>query len=341
MFRSSGGQKARISLARAFYSSAPIVLLDDVLSALDVHTTQFIVDNLFRGPLAENRTIIIVTHHVSLVKPVASYLVNLSINGTVASQGPIEKMDIMASEEVEADKPIIDSEESAEGLAGDDTDKEAAEKKKNDGKLVIAEEKASGRVSRDALFSYFRSAGGPIFWTIYFLDIVGGGESVEAVWLDRFPSRDPRSSPFSSHIAEILFAFCNYWLGLWSAAYDKTSDPSDVSIAYYMSIYILLMLLQIGSYSSSTILWMFGSLRASKLLHSRLVDSVLGAQLRFLDQTPLGKHGRLALLFSSLSFFQECYLRCLFSLYRSIDWTIHQRYEGMSCDHDSMLRYTG
>lgn len=39
----SGGQKARVSLARAVYSRASLLLLDDVLSAVDAHTSAHIV----------------------------------------------------------------------------------------------------------------------------------------------------------------------------------------------------------------------------------------------------------------------------------------------------------
>ena len=39
----SGGQKARVSLARSLYSDRDILLLDDVLSAVDVHVAEFIV----------------------------------------------------------------------------------------------------------------------------------------------------------------------------------------------------------------------------------------------------------------------------------------------------------
>ncbi len=66
----SGGQKARISLARAVYSHAGTLLIDDCLSALDSHTTKHVCEKLFdsgKDGLLEGRTTVLVTHHVRLM----------------------------------------------------------------------------------------------------------------------------------------------------------------------------------------------------------------------------------------------------------------------------------
>lgn len=56
----SGGQKARLSLARALYEDAGVYLLDDPLSAVDSKVSRSIFTNLRR--LAHNRIVILVTH---------------------------------------------------------------------------------------------------------------------------------------------------------------------------------------------------------------------------------------------------------------------------------------
>lgn len=63
----SGGQKARISLARAVYSNKDIILMDDPISALDANVRKKIFKNVimkqFRG-----KTRILVTHAVDFLK---------------------------------------------------------------------------------------------------------------------------------------------------------------------------------------------------------------------------------------------------------------------------------
>ena len=61
----SGGQKQRISLARAFYKDSPILILDDVVSAVDVKTEKNILKNLKKA--REGKTTIIVASRVSTV----------------------------------------------------------------------------------------------------------------------------------------------------------------------------------------------------------------------------------------------------------------------------------
>ncbi|KAL8849605.1 MAG: hypothetical protein Q9221_005433 [Calogaya cf. arnoldii] len=74
----SGGQKARVALARAVYSRAKILFLDDPLSALDHQTAETVVTKCLCGPLTEGRTVVLVTHRTALCRNVAKQVIEIS-----------------------------------------------------------------------------------------------------------------------------------------------------------------------------------------------------------------------------------------------------------------------
>jgi ATP-binding cassette subfamily B protein len=62
----SGGQKQRISIARALMKDAPVLILDDSLSAVDTDTEERILSRL--QELRRNRTTLIIAHRISTIQ---------------------------------------------------------------------------------------------------------------------------------------------------------------------------------------------------------------------------------------------------------------------------------
>ena len=61
----SGGQKARLALARALYTNADIYFLDDPISAVDAKVARRIYENAILGLIRKGKTVVLVTHQVS------------------------------------------------------------------------------------------------------------------------------------------------------------------------------------------------------------------------------------------------------------------------------------
>lgn len=84
----SGGQKQRIAIARAFLRDAPILLLDEITSALDPKTETYIQESLDR--LCKGRTTIIIAHRLSTVSKADTMI--LMDKGTIAGTGTHEEL---------------------------------------------------------------------------------------------------------------------------------------------------------------------------------------------------------------------------------------------------------
>ncbi|CAH1101572.1 unnamed protein product [Psylliodes chrysocephalus] len=85
----SGGQKARINLARAVYRDQDIYLLDDPLSAVDIHVSRVLYEECINGFLA-NKTRILVTHQVHYLKN-ADHIIILN-NGRIENEGTFNEL---------------------------------------------------------------------------------------------------------------------------------------------------------------------------------------------------------------------------------------------------------
>ncbi|KAL2120981.1 hypothetical protein VTJ04DRAFT_5008 [Mycothermus thermophilus] len=92
----SGGQRARVALARAVYSRARILVWDDPIAALDHQTATGILRNLFgtyREELMAGRLVVFVTHRVDIVAPYADQVLEVVEGGRVVAYGRAELED--------------------------------------------------------------------------------------------------------------------------------------------------------------------------------------------------------------------------------------------------------
>ncbi|KAK0458994.1 uncharacterized protein EV420DRAFT_1541764 [Desarmillaria tabescens] len=265
----SGGQKARVTLARAVYSKADIILLDDVLAALDVHTSKWIIDKCFKGDLIKDRTVILVTHNIAMAEPIAQFVVSLK-DGRVASQGSLSSAlshDRVLAKEAQQDEEAlhkvdeeIDAEDAEEDAGGD-----PVKDKKSDGKLIVAEEIQEGHISWPSLKLYLTALGGN-HTMLFFVIFVG-----------------------SYIMQEVLITAQTWFLGYWASQYDGDRDPSEVNVFYYIGVYGLLLLCTFLFYIVAYVVFVFGAVRASRTINQKLIESILGTTLRWLDTTPTSR----------------------------------------------------
>ncbi|KAG8678724.1 hypothetical protein FRC08_017559, partial [Ceratobasidium sp. 394] len=254
----SGGQKARVALARAVYARTQVVLLDDVLSAVDSHTAEHLVHRCLLGPLMKHRTVVLVTHHVELVLPAAGWVVRLH-EGRVEAQGTVEGMR-------EDGMLPLGRGKSKEWGAGEDDEKEDGVEKKNEEKkaatkLVEDEKKSEGSVKGKVYRTYLSAAS---YWLFGLLVLLLA-------------------------IDQLLQLAQRFWFKHWSESYEpKTSiahltrDWFDFGFPSATQNVVPYLLVYIGLQATTSLVNVLGqvptiwsTLRASRTLYDRMLRSVM------------------------------------------------------------------
>ena len=109
----SGGQKARVSLARAVYARADIYLLDDVLSAVDNHVGRHIIDNVLGSKgLLSGKTRVLATNSIPVL--MEADFVALIQDGKIKERGTYDQLIAMKGEVAELIKSASNEESSVE-----------------------------------------------------------------------------------------------------------------------------------------------------------------------------------------------------------------------------------
>jgi len=289
----SGGQRARVSVARAVYRDADVYLFDDPLAAVDAHVGKRLFNQVFgpRGILA-GKTRILVTHQVQFL-PSADLVVVLEA-GRIAAMGSYEELSGKGSDSalarVVGDVQISGSEqEEAAGPAEQGTPEN--KDKEEDGLATPIARRMSGSslatTSRSSLarkgslksdgtlITNEESQKGTVKFTTYG-EFIKKGLTVQITCLI-----------VAAMLANVAMrVITDYWLAYWTSE----SEPFGLNTGGSVGVYFGLAVLQgIFVYIRASLVGGFAFIRASRSMYRALFKSVIGSPVVFFDITPTGR----------------------------------------------------
>ncbi|KAJ0008012.1 hypothetical protein Pint_30337 [Pistacia integerrima] len=262
----SGGQRARLALARAIYHGADIYMLDDVLSAVDAQVARWILSNGIMGPLMAQKTRILCTHNVQAIS--SADMIIVMDKGHVKWVGNSDELAVSMysgfSSLNEFDTLYMQRQECSTSACIQDKPNHPEEKdvvSVLDGApdILEVEQRKEGRVELTVYKNYAAFSGWVITLVICLSAILmqasrNGNDLWLSYWVDTTGSNETQYS--TSFYLVILCTFCiaNSFLTLLRA----------FSFAY-------------------------GGLQAAVQVHNTLVNKIINAPVLFFDQTPGGR----------------------------------------------------
>ncbi|XP_057378671.1 LOW QUALITY PROTEIN: ATP-binding cassette sub-family C member 4-like [Daphnia carinata] len=307
----SGGQKARVNLARSLYVDADIYLMDDPLSAVDTHVGRHLFDKAINGYLRD-KIRVLVTHQLQYLKDVDQIVIIKA--GRVEAMGSYKEISNSGfdiAKTIEEEEPELEEDNLTRSFSeceitvrfqgvglfrtqyGSVWDLSHQEEKP-----TFAEEtRSSGSVSAKVYWEYFRSGGSclsllTITITCVFTQVLFSGSDY---WLTLWTNAEEQRaanrniSENSTYVSVTENGFFNVSsvteeIAIFSGAWWK--DPDTYTGIYVFTILIICVFI----FSLiRTIHYFMMCMISSINLHNRMFQSVIRTPLLFFDQNPVGR----------------------------------------------------
>ncbi|KAF9693105.1 hypothetical protein EKO04_008679 [Ascochyta lentis] len=252
----SGGQKARVSLARALYARSAFLVLDDVFSGLDNSTASRVFDRtLGRTGLLRRRgaTVLVCTHSVRYL-PLADHVIALSPQGIIIEQGPYH-----SSKYYKDATGVIES-EIAEVVPDVDIESPTHTSKTSyhspDDAVTQALDGRSRQLGDWKVYKHYFNSMNKFHLMAMLMSciLIAGGQQLPTVWV-----------------------------GFW--AVDSLSKSNN----FYIGIYaIFSSLVMIGVFLGTVTCYVFMTIDVGRELHRKALSTVMHAPLRLFTSTDTG-----------------------------------------------------
>ncbi|CAD6234353.1 GSCOCT00001844001.2-RA-CDS [Cotesia congregata] len=268
----SGGQKTRISLARAVYADKNIYLLDDILATLDTKVAKYIFQNVILG-LLKNKTRILCAHQTQYL--IHADLVIEMAKGKIIKQGPPNKVlrdfeDYLLSSE-SSDKLEVES------ITNSSKDLNEIEDYHGVSDSLLKEESVEQGTVRIGVYGAYLTAIGRSLSISIFLAmlLMQSSKNVTDLWLSFWVTHSNVSVNHStiSPPRELLQAFFD----------------ADNTVKYYLTIYGILASVNSIFTLIRAFMFAYGGVHAAIVIHKQLLRVIMCGRTSFFDSQPLGR----------------------------------------------------
>eukprot|EP00050_Salpingoeca_kvevrii_P019493 m.86620 g.86620 ORF g.86620 m.86620 type:complete len:1342 (+) comp8438_c0_seq2:3-4028(+) len=266
----SGGQKARVSLARAVYHEAELYLFDDPLSAVDTKVAEHLFKNCIQSELMVNKTVVLVTHQVQHLVD-ADYILVLGTSGDMRGFGSFSELSANGLlQEVELEQEAEEEErkrrrshrisESGAGAAGPSSPSAVSEGEEDE--AVPSDENVAENRER-----------GSVNWATYKEFFASGNGALASMFVVLF-----------FILTQLAMLAADFWLSRW-VDLDPEDRREHINAFVYMGLVGLFIIF--AFVRSSLFLRYF--LNSSEATHNNMFNAVVDTSIRFFDVNPTGR----------------------------------------------------